>query len=365
MKYFNILFMILIAIFSLGCSQNLSESTSKTIQDTTINNDLQLEDAEFSEQIEEIPPVSVETDDFDNNVEPFIIESLFPSEWIYNNGEIVIQIYDNGSYAVTYGDISAYAPNKGAYEKYNENTLALFHHSTSTDVPMGFFEINADEILKITDFDGIFKKNTVKIDTPAQTSYFDELNLSAIGIINGGKYEFEDSGVYFNEDGSFYHPVKTLNEVVILNDIETSDGYREITFTASSYFLASDTPDFEGEINLSSPFGFIDYYTGFILPVAGFNEITIPFNNEEIVITISSNVRNEFPETGEYVHIKHQDLFVRIPKDYDGLVYCVGKVPITYELTNLKEPELDENGDTILDRYSYEDVKTALFFRVY
>ncbi len=171
-------------------------------------------------------------------------------------------------------------------------------------------------------------------------------------------YNFGDGQVYM-ENGVFVmanggqHFARMPNTVSMEIDSfnDTGDGFVEIEFTHRAWLASENFPEFIYDVDYyenGMVSGLYDYYTGYNLPASttygdterGDNYFYFEFESQGRTICVDYNYSTEWikDSTGSKEFVKH--IFIRMPADYDGIVYGVPEgYPdfVTYALNNSGE----------------------------
>lgn len=153
-----------------------------------------------------------------------------------------------------------------------------------------------------------------------------------------------------------------------------NDQYREIVFRASCYFTNSSAPAQSNQYYAGCSPEIFDYYTGEWLPIsntlgdASEDENTCSYalniDGEEVRLDYMMSVYWE-KDVGDCARIAHHTYTVRMPADYDGLVFCASPSPYNFEefQTFQHEREGYVTGVT-LEKCTGIDEDNALFCRI-
>ena len=208
--------------------------------------------------------------------------------------------------------------------------------------------------------------------TPA--AYFEEGGYSFDMEMDEGRYPLENALRYYNPDGSYYITAYGEWAMTTISDEIVNDLYREITFQASCYFLSSSAPAQSGQYYAGCSNELFDYYTGEWLPVSTlFNDSSadentysklLYINGEEVRLDYMVSSKWEY-NVGDCVRIVHSVYTVRMPVDYDGLVFCASPSPDTFEEFKAAEHEAEGYVDGLtLDQRMGIDEYNTLFCRI-
>lgn len=205
-----------------------------------------------------------------------------------------------------------------------------------------------DEDGNLTDNDG----NILEWVAETAPIWFDEHGLFANYTMDQGTVTLDHGGAYYNNTGDEYILCPVEWEVIKDSDNNTQDGYREMEFTAICYFNSEDNPNFSGEIWNSCNSELYDRYTGFWLPAfstyhdteRGENYYHYTIDSDGYNYEIEYNFSTEWKEAGDYYSVLYKSYFVRIPENYDGLMFCMQPECASYSLK--KRAEGQENAVT-------------------
>lgn len=311
----------------------------------------------------------------DNKAIP-IQEDAIIGDWVYTEDTLIYHFDGEGNYAVADSADIYY----GGYD-FDGETILL--DDGSGVIQSGHFDFSEGGHLYLEGMDGSFfyvgesslSEALNELPDLEEPPYFEEMGIVTDFMPGEGRYTLDNGGVYHYKDGSNYTTVPVDYSIEIIEDLDMGDGYREVSISVKAYFLTADMPPLQGDFLYSHTFEFADYYTGYLLPLTsifgdsriGENAHTfyIPFKGQEIEINIQNAVFYQ-NYVGDSYAIANSDFVVRMPVDYDGLVYCAEPNPGTLEAKNAKSEEresttqLQELGD-----YSYFDPYEGLFCRIY
>ena len=160
----------------------------------------------------------------------------------------------------------------------------------------------------------------------------------------------------------------------MISDNIVNDQYREVTFRASCYFPYSSNPGLSGQHTVGCTSELFDYYTGEWLPMTSVTgdssaeentySYTLNINGEDVRLDYMKSIYWE-DNVGDCSSIVHITITVRMPADYDGLVFCASPGPYTYEelTAHLHEGEGYVIGMTLEERTGIDE-DNALFCRI-
>ena len=274
-------------------------------------------------------------------------------------------------------DIWLYVYGDGTYEMYNENgdCTAGSYTPEGTEIVLDSGERFAlDEEGGLIDEDGNTLFPTELPDfTPV--AYFEEGGYSFDLEMDEGRFPLENAARYFYSDGSYYTTAYGEWALSMISDNVVNDQYREITFQASCYFPKSSNPGLSGQHTVGCTSDLYDYYTGEWLPMTSvYGESSAEENTYSYTLNIDGqDVRLDYMKSttwednvGDCSTIIHETITVRMPADYDGLVFCASPSPYTYEelTAHLHEGEGYVTGMTLDQRVGIDE-DNALFCRIW
>ncbi|GEM_PF-1687875 len=309
----------------------------------------------------------------ENNILPPIQEDAIIGEWVYSEDTLIYHFDGEGNYAMA-DVVGIYY---GGYS-FDGNTILM--DDGSGVIQSGYFDFSEGGHLYLDGVEGNFfyvgeSSLSAHLDKMGKTPYFEELGIVTDFMPDEGRYTLDNGGVYYYEDGSGYTTVPVEYAIEIAKDIDKGDGYREVNLTVKTYFSSADVP-LVGSFIFSRVWDFSDYYTGYILPTNDAFEkshigdnvhvFRLPFQGDEIEITITQNDTTYDYNIGDSYVISTNNFVVRMPVEYDGLVYCAESFPATFEAMNAM---IDESKSITelqeLNDYFYFDPYTGLFCRIY
>ncbi len=273
-------------------------------------------------------------------------------------------------------DIWLYVYGDGTYEMYHENgdCTAGSYTPEGTEIVLDSgerFALNEEGGLIDEDGNTLFPAELPDF-TPV--AYFEERGYSFDLEMDEGRFPLEDAARYYYSDGSYYTTVYAEWGLKKISDTVVSDQYREIVFQASCYFPHSSNPGLSGSYIVGCTSQLFDYYTGECLPIASIHgdssaeentySYTLNINGEEVRIDYMKSVSWE-DYVGDCRSIAHQTITVRMPVDYDGLVFCASPSPYTYEECMASDLEAEGyfTGLTLEERIGIDE-DNALFCRI-
>lgn len=308
-----------------------------------------------------------------NNEAILIQEDAIIGEWVYTDDTLIYYFDGEGNYAMADSVDIFY----GGYD-FDGKTILL--DDGSGVIQSGYFDFSEGGHLYLEGMDGNFfyvgeSSLSAHLEKMGKTPYFEELGISTDFMPGEGRHTLNNGGVYYYENGSGYTTVPVEYAIEITDDIDKGDGYREVNLTIKTYFSSADVP-LVGSFIFSRLWDFADYYTGYILPSndafekshIGDNVYTFrfPFQGEEIEITITQNDTTYDYNIGDSYVISTNNFVVRMPVEYDGLVYCAESFPGTFEAMNAMTDESKNITELQeLNDYFYFDPYTGLFCRIY
>lgn len=205
-------------------------------------------------------------------------------------------------------------------------------------------------------------------------AYFEEGGYSFELEMDGGRYGLDDALRYFYLDGSHYTTAYGEWALSTISDNIVNDQYREVTFRASCYFPYSSNPGLSGQHTVGCTSELFDYYTGEWLSMTSVTgdssaeentySYTLNINGEDVRLDYMKSIYWE-DNVGDCSSIVHITITVRMPADYDGLVFCASPSPYTYEelTAHLHEGEGYVIGMTLEERTGIDE-DNALFCRI-
>ena len=201
-------------------------------------------------------------------------------------------------------------------------------------------------------------------------AYFEEGGYSFELEMDEGRYGLDDALRYFYLDGSHYTTAYGEWALSMISDNIVNDQYREVTFRASCYFPYSSNPGLSGQHTVGCTSELFDYYTGEWLPMTSVTgdssaeentySYTLNINGEDVRLDYMKSIYWE-DNVGDCSSIVHITITVRMPADYDGLVFCASPSPLT---AHLHEGEGYVIGMTLEERTGIDE-DNALFCRIY
>lgn len=231
------------------------------------------------------------------------------------------------------------------------------------------------ETLFLSELPEAFQEGRGDYFEPEPVAYFEERGYSFDLEMDEGRFPLENAARYYYSDGSYYTTVYAEWGLKKISDTVVSDQYREIVFRASCYFPHSSNPGLSGNYIVGCTSQLFDYYTGECLPMASIHgdssaeeniySYTLNINGEEVRIDYMKSVSWE-EHVGDCRSIAHQTATVRMPVDYDGLVFCASPSPYTYEecMASDREGEGYFTGLALEERIGIDE-DNALFCRIW
>lgn len=257
-------------------------------------------------------------------------------EWLYADGEGVI----NFDGVKEYSYIKQEKTIKGSYQ-YDGKLLKLYEKEKL----LLSGEKNSDGLLEFVGMDGYFYQGASEDDanpSDFELSYFEKNNLNCNFEMGSAATYLKNGSSYYKEDGSSFSLAPVDWEIGITRDQNTGDGFRELEFTAICYFPEMYNPNLSGASKYGCSFSMCDYYTGFELPSSvnfgnakrgeNFYHYEFEANHEPVQVDYSYSTEWE-NDIGEYSHTLTVKFWVRIPVNYDGLVFCALPRAESYEET--------------------------------
>lgn len=276
-------------------------------------------------------------------------------------------------------DIWLYVYGNGTYEMYNENgdCTAGSYTPEGTEIVLDSgerFALDGEGGLIDEDGDTLFPTELPDF-TPV--AYFEEGGYSFDLEMDEGRFPLENAVRYYYEDGSYYTTAYGEWAVRTLSDDIVNDQYREIAFQASCYFPYSSDPELTGSFKYGCTSDLFDYYTGEWLPMSiisgktgetseeNIYSYTLNINGEDVRLDYTKTLSAE-RDVGDCSRIIHLTITVRMPVDYDGLVFCASPSPYTFEemTANTHEGEGYVTGVTLEERTGIDE-DNALFCRIW
>ena len=267
---------------------------------------------------------------------------------------------------------------------YGDGTYEWFEEDGSSEVgtyQMDGGELVMDDGLRYTlDGDGRLidePRDTLSPTEPRRftpVAYFEERGYSFDLEMDIGRLPLENAVRYYYTDGSYYTTTYGEWALSMISDDVVNDQYREVTFRASCYFTNSSAPAQSNQYYAGCSPEIFDYYTGEWLPIsntlgdASEDENTCSYalniDGEEVRLDYMMSVYWE-KDVGDCARIAHHTYTVRMPADYDGLVFCASPSPYNFEefQTFQHEREGYVTGVT-LEKCTGIDEDNALFCRI-
>mgnify|MGYP006952238155 FL=1 len=204
-------------------------------------------------------------------------------------------------------------------------------------------------------------------------AYFEERGYSFDLEMDEGRFPLEDATRYYYKDGSYYETTYGEWALSMISDNVVNDQYREVTFRASCYFPEEYDPELGGGSVFGCTSDLFDYYTGEWLPMNITGESSAEENTYSYTLNIDGeDVRLDYmkalsseKDVGDCSRIIHLTFTVRMPADYDGLVFCASPSPYTFEemTENTLQGEGYVTGVTLEERIGIDE-DNALFCRI-
>lgn len=258
-------------------------------------------------------------------------------EWLYADGQRIMNF--DGIKAYSYKNQEKTI--RGTYS-YDGKLLKLYEKGKL--ILSG--EKNSDGVFEFVGMDGYFYQNISEEDAAGsanyELAYFEKNNLSCNFEMGSGATYLENGSSYYKNDGSSFSMAPVDWEIYKSSDQNTGDGYREVGFTAICYFPEIYNPNLSGASKYGCSFSMCDYYTGFELPSSvnfgntslGENFYHYEFEVNSEPIQLDYNYSTEWKnDIGDYSHTLIVSFWVRMPVDYDGLVFCALPRAESYEET--------------------------------
>ena len=274
-------------------------------------------------------------------------------EWLY--------IYGDGTYEWYEEDGSSYIGNY-----YMEDGELCLEDSDLR------FTLDGEGGMESNDGDALYLSELPDF-TP--TAYFEEGGYSFDLEMDAGRLPLENAVRYSYEDGSSYTTAYGEWALNSISDQIVNDQYRDVIFEAVCYFPISSDPGLSGRHTVGCMSELFDYYTGEWLPMTSVSgdstaeentySYTLNINGEEVRLDYMKSLSWEH-NVGDCSSILHMTITVRMPVDYDGLVFCASPSPYTYEelTAHQHEGEGYVTGMT-LEECTGIDEDNALFCRIY
>lgn len=273
-------------------------------------------------------------------------------------------------------DIWLYVYGDGTYEMYNENgdCTAGSYTPEGTEIVLDSgerFALDGEGGLIDEDGDTLFPTELPDF-TPV--AYFEDGGYSFDLAMDEGRFPLENATRYYYKDGSYYKTTYGEWALSMISDNVVNDQYREVTFRASCYF----PEEYDPELSESHVFGctsdLFDYYTGEWLPMNITGEssaeentcsYTLNIDGEDVRLDYMKALSSE-KDVGDCSRIIHLTFTVRMPADYDGLVFCASPSPYTFEemTENTLQGEGYVAGVTLEERIGIDE-DNALFCRIW
>ena len=206
-------------------------------------------------------------------------------------------------------------------------------------------------------------------------AYFEEGGYSFDLEMDEGRFPLENAVHYSYEDGSSYTTAYGEWALNSISDQIVNDQYRDVIFEAVCYFPTSSNPGLSGRHTVGCMSELFDYYTGEWLPMTSVSgdstaeentySYTLNIDGEEVRLDYMKSLSWEH-NVGDCSSILYMTIMVRMPVDYDGLVFCASPSPYTYEelTAHLHEGEGYVTGMTLDQRVGIDE-DNALFCRIY
>lgn len=205
-------------------------------------------------------------------------------------------------------------------------------------------------------------------------AYFEEGGYSFDLEMDEGRFPLENAVHYSYEDGSSYTTAYGEWALNSISDQIVNDQYRDVIFEAVCYFPTSSNPGLSGRHTVGCMSELFDYYTGEWLPMTSVSgdstaeentySYTLNIDGEEVRLDYMKSLSWEH-NVGDCSSILYMTITVRMPVDYDGLVFCASPSPYTYEelTAHLHEGEGYVTGMTLDQRVGIDE-DNALFCRI-
>ncbi len=171
----------------------------------------------------------------------------------------------------------------------------------------------------------------------------------------------ENGAVYNNADGSVYESVPVYWTAEIVKDEEFADGYRNIEIEVLAQFCEEEISEVIGDGTFTFGWGIYDYYSGMRLPNEyGTYALAVGDNQVPIEILNYSYKSLDSTEDSDYSRQYLLSYSIRVPSDYDGLVFAAEAMPGSYaefqKLIKMEEvltPEVMEDYSAVKDGLIY------------
>lgn len=279
------------------------------------------------------------------------------------------EYWDYDIWLCVYGD--------GTYEMYNENgdCTAGSYTPEGTQIVLDSgerFALDGEGGLIDEDGDTLFPTELPDF-TPV--AYFEEGGYSFDLEMDEGRFLLENAVHYSYEDGSSYTTAYGEWALNSISDQIVNDQYRDVIFEAVCYFPTSSNPGLSGRHTVGCMSELFDYYTGEWLPMTSVSgdstaeentySYTLNIDGEEVRLDYMKSLSWEH-NVGDFSSILYMTITVRMPVDYDGLVFCASPSPDTYEelTAHQHEGEGYVTGMT-LEACTGIDEDNALFCRIW
>ncbi len=308
--------------------------------------------------------------------------------WSYDDyiGEVYVLIYEDGTFAEVDAGAGAIRV-VGVYEEEDEDSITFYGDDGEN---VGWFDtfyfndengkaLPSDELRSYYcgpmsycfGLDDPQYQDILAVLAAAETEipYFEEAGYEINYDLGEGGTYMKNGACVFTNKGDYYDRMYATVSMDLDSYNDTKDGFVEIEFTETTYMDVGDYPEFVFYKDFQAGMAIMlcDYYTGCELPATstygdtsrGENYHYYEYESQGRQVRIDHNYSTDWKldANGSYV-IKVQH-FLRMPADYDGVVYIHQEAPASYkEYVHNSDP-----GDT-MPKIDDARVKNAIFCRL-
>lgn len=233
-----------------------------------------------------------------------------------------------------------------------------------------FFDENGDTMrLSRTNSGDLAHLDSTLVFVPADeivlaSPMFEEEGLDTFLEPDSGKYELADS-VSVRNAAERYYRFPSKWEVTIDSDTYAANGEREIEFSAVNSVPDATLPDYAGTVTVENHYRLFDLYTGLQLPLEQGEKVSYTLGVGEGSVPLTLEYSSEWIlDSPVYQYIDQIYITVRMPANYDGLVFAAFPCAATYRQQIALSAEDPAFGAMTVSNMKKAYTENALYFRI-
>lgn len=295
--------------------------------------------------------------------------------WDYADYDAWLVLKDDATWAIYNGDAGLVAEGYQSdsltqLDLYDDNheLYDILYVTDMENLPLGEGILRSDNMGLLYFQGGLDDPEYAFLLDAPQEAWFEQLGYGVNYALGDGAVKVNDAAFAYSDDSGDYGTFPATVSLELLSYNDTRDGYVEIELAETIFLDAAEYPSFTFLYNyvLGMEHGLFDYYTGYQLQghlvqgdsSRGENHAYYEYESLGRTICVDYNYSTNWQPLNDNSYLYESVIFVRMPADYDGILYGLVDSYPDYD-TYIGRGDPGDSFVTLPDWYKY-----ALFCQV-